>query len=54
MGDIKVEVKIGLYFLWENDVFFDFFDYVMIDCSNVKWDLKIEWEILFRMDIVGI
>lgn len=53
MGDIKVEAKTGPHSLWENDALPDPSDYVTIDRSNVKWDLKTEWETPPRMDIVG-
>ncbi|EGP5166571.1 LPXTG cell wall anchor domain-containing protein [Enterococcus faecium] len=53
MGDIKVEAKTGPHSLWENDALPDPSDYVTIDRSNVKWDLKTEWETPPRMGIVG-
>lgn len=53
MGDIKVEAKTGPHSLWENDALPDPSDYVTIDRSNVKWDLKTEWETPPRMDTIG-
>lgn len=53
MGDIKVEAKAGTHNLWQGDAVPDPADYVTIDTSNVKWDLKTEWETPPRMNIIG-
>ncbi|WP_275399907.1 LPXTG cell wall anchor domain-containing protein [Enterococcus faecium] len=53
MGELGVEAKDGPHYLWiENDLP-DPTSYLEIDQSNVKWDLKTEWEIPPRMDTIG-
>lgn len=53
MGELGVEAKSGTHNLWEGDAVPDPSDYVTIDRSNVKWDLKTEWETPPRMDTIG-
>lgn len=53
LGKIEVEAKNGPHSVWHNDALPDPSDYVTIDRSNVKWDLKTEWETPPRMNTIG-
>lgn len=53
MGELGVEAKDGPHYLWIGNDLPDPSSYVEIDQSNVKWDLKTEWEIPPRMFTAG-
>lgn len=53
MGELGVEAKDGPHYLWIGNDLPDPSSYVEIDQSNVKWDLKTEWEVPPRMFVAG-